>query len=92
LSLASSEYSGNEVKPIHSMNLQQQLAMKRADKKSYSNDTQNFTAGERVMHKIFGEGTVLSATKMADDTLVEIAFDNKGTKKIMANYTKIKKI
>ena len=91
-SLASSGYSGNEVKPIHSMNLQQQLAMKRADKKTYSNDTQTFTAGERVMHKIFGEGTVLSATKMAGDTLVEIAFDNKGTKKIMANYTKIKKI
>lgn len=29
---------------------------------------------------------------MANDTLVEIAFDNRGTKKIMANYTKIKKI
>jgi len=28
---------------------------------------------------------------MANDTLVEIAFDNRGTKKIMANYTKIKR-
>lgn len=89
-SLLSRNNSG--VQPTHSMNLQQQLAMKRSEKKGLTTDNQTFSIGERVKHKIFGEGTVLSAVKMANDTLVEIAFDTKGTKKIMANYTKIKKI
>jgi DNA helicase-2/ATP-dependent DNA helicase PcrA len=52
-------------------------------------NTESFSVGDRVHHKIFGDGTVLSVTPMANDTLLEVAFDSKGTKKIMANYTKI---
>lgn len=52
----------------------------------------SFSPGERVAHNIFGEGTVLSCTRMAGDTLLEIAFDKVGTKKIMANFAKIKKL
>ena len=74
------------------MSLQQQLAQRKADKSNFSVNTETFAPGDRVLHKIFGEGTVLSSKSMANDTLVEIAFDNRGTKKIMANYTKIKKI
>ena len=43
------------------------------------------------MHIIFGEGTILSVKKMANDAMLEIAFDKVGTKKIMANFAKIKK-
>ena len=50
----------------------------------------DFTAGERVWHKIFGEGTVLKVTKMANDALLEIAFDTRGTKRVMAKYAKIR--
>ena len=74
------------------MSLQQQIAQRKADRNSVTVNTETFSAGDRVIHKIFGEGTVLSSKPMANDTLVEIAFDNRGTKKIMANYTKIKKI
>ena len=81
--------SGEGVRTAHSMTLQQQLAHKRADK--VAENTEVFNAGDRVKHKIFGEGTVLSAKRMANDTLLEIAFDTKGTKKIMANFAKIKK-
>ena len=49
-------------------------------------------AGDRVRHMLFGEGTVLTVTKMGADVLYEIAFDTKGTKKLMATYAKIKKI
>lgn len=35
---------------------------------------------------------VLSAVPMANDTLLEIAFETKGTKKIMANFARIKKL
>ena len=54
--------------------------------------SQNFAPGERVRHKIFGAGTVLKSIPMANDTLLEIAFDDRGTKKIMANYARLTKI
>nr|MBQ4319777.1 ATP-binding domain-containing protein [Clostridia bacterium] len=50
-----------------------------------------FGAGDRVSHIMFGKGTVLSATDMGSDVLYEIAFDEKGTKKLMATYAKLKK-
>ena len=51
-----------------------------------------FKTGDRVRHKVFGDGMVLAATPMGNDTLLEIAFDEKGTKKVMQNYAKIEKI
>ena len=44
------------------------------------------------MHKAYGEGVVLSAKPMGNDTLLEIAFTAAGTKKIMANFAKLKKL
>ena len=41
---------------------------------------------------LMGDGLVLSVTKMGADILYEIAFDTKGTKKMMATYAKLKKI
>lgn len=54
--------------------------------------TESFAAGDRVKHKVFGEGTVVSARPMGNDCLLEIAFDTVGTKKIMANFAKVEKI
>ncbi len=54
------------------------------------NETQ-FNVGDTVVHKAYGEGVVLSAKAMGNDTLLEIAFATAGTKKIMANYAKIEK-
>jgi DNA helicase-2/ATP-dependent DNA helicase PcrA len=34
---------------------------------------------------------VLSAVPMGNDTLLEIAFDQSGTKKLMANYARLQK-
>ena len=48
-----------------------------------------YTVGQRVKHKAFGEGMILSAVPMGNDTLLEVAFDTKGTKKIMANFAKL---
>ncbi|WP_312645211.1 UvrD-helicase domain-containing protein [Hydrogenoanaerobacterium sp.] len=48
--------------------------------------------GDMVSHKVFGEGMVLSVTPMANDLLVEAAFDKSGTKKLMANFARLKKI
>lgn len=49
-----------------------------------------YTAGQRVEHKTFGEGLILSVSPMGSDTLLEIAFDTVGTKKLMAAYAKLK--
>ncbi len=51
-----------------------------------------FKIGDTVSHKTWGEGTVLSITPMANDTLLEVAFLNGPTKKIMANYAKLEKL
>lgn len=40
--------------------------------------------GDMVLHAAFGRGMVLTVTKMGGDALLEIAFDDVGTKKLMA--------
>ena len=40
--------------------------------------------GDMVLHGAFGKGMVLTVTKMGGDALLEIAFDDIGTKKLMA--------
>jgi DNA helicase-2/ATP-dependent DNA helicase PcrA len=50
-----------------------------------------YAAGERVVHKVFGEGTIVDVAEMGGDSLLEIAFDGVGTKKIMAAFAKIEK-
>lgn len=54
--------------------------------------TDTFCKDERVHHKTFGDGTILSAKPMAGDTLLEIAFDTAGTKKLMANFARLTKL
>jgi DNA helicase-2/ATP-dependent DNA helicase PcrA len=51
-----------------------------------------YADGERVRHKIFGEGTVIDVNPMGGDFLLEIMFDKVGTKKIMANFAKVEKL
>ncbi len=51
-----------------------------------------FSAGDRISHRVFGEGTVLSSSPVGNDVLLEISFDNVGTKKLMAKFAKITKI
>lgn len=47
---------------------------------------------DRVSHKTFGPGVILSATPMGNDTLLEIKFDEAGTKKLMENFARLTKI
>ena len=51
-----------------------------------------YHVGDTVLHKLFGKGMILSAEKMGNDTLLEIAFDKAGTKKLMANFCKMEKL
>ena len=49
----------------------------------------DFHAGDRVKHKTFGTGMVISAEPMGSDVLLEIAFDKVGTKKLMAKFARL---
>ncbi len=51
-----------------------------------------YKVGDTVMHKTFGTGLILAATPMANDSLLEIAFDKAGTKKLMANFARLTKV
>ena len=44
----------------------------------------NYAAGDRVRHRAFGDGMIVSVKPMGGDALLEIAFDKKGTKRLMA--------
>ena len=74
----------------------QQIARKEHIKRS---EASNLTApagvvldlnkGDMVMHAAFGKGLVLSVMKMSGDALLEIAFDDIGTKKLMAKTASV---
>ena len=46
----------------------------------------SFSVGDAVNHITFGRGEILSVIPMSTDFMYEIAFDNVGTKKLMASY------
>ena len=78
------------VTEVHSATLQQQLARNKA-KPAAPKENVTYNVGERVQHNIFGEGTIISVKPMANDAMLEVQFE-KGTKKIMANFAKMKKL
>ncbi len=60
-------------------------------KKSPSAPSVSYSVGDTVLSKVFGSGVVLSVKKMGSDSMLEIAFEKAGTKKLMANYAKLEK-
>lgn len=57
-----------------------------------SSDSEKLSVGDRVKHKIFGEGTIVSAKAVGSDMLLEVSFDKVGTKKLMSNFAPLTKI
>ena len=64
----------------------------QAAKSAAAPAAETFAPGDRVNHRKFGEGTVITASPLGNDTLLEISFDEGGTKKLAAAYAKITKI
>ena len=59
--------------------------------KSKPLSVEKFNIGDEVAHMKYGHGIILSVTDLNGDYMYEIAFDNVGTKKLMATYAKLKK-
>ena len=86
------EENDKSVTEVHSATLQQQLARIKKHSAAPAQSAAEYAPGERVAHNIFGEGVIVSVKKMANDAMLEVAFDKVGTKKIMANFAKLKKL
>lgn len=63
-----------------------------AKQASASQKTQTYNVGDAVLHKVFGKGMITKAEKMGNDTMLEVAFESKGTKTLMANFCKMEKL
>ena len=68
------------------------MERKTAAAKQSAAASADYSEGERVKHKVFGEGTIVSVKKMSNDAMLEVNFDSVGTKKIMANFAKLTKL
>ena len=55
-------------------------------------DAYDYRAGDRVRHRKFGDGTVVSSQAFGNDAIVVIDFDTAGTKRLMAAYAKLTRI
>ncbi len=51
----------------------------------------DFKAGDRVKHRKFGKGTILSAQAFGSDAILKISFDDVGEKQLMAAFAKLEK-
>ena len=61
-------------------------------KPAASTEILDFSAGDRVLHRKFGEGTVLEAKALGADTFLKVKFDSAGEKNLMAAYVKLEKL
>lgn len=52
----------------------------------------DYKAGERVEHRKFGKGTIISVMPMGNDAKLEIQFEEVGVKNLMAVHAKLTKI
>ena len=55
-------------------------------------DIFSLKSGDAIRHKKFGDGMIIGKEKMGNDVLLEVVFENVGTKKIMAKVAPIEKI
>ena len=55
-------------------------------------DMSGFKAGDRVMHRKFGKGTVISAQAFGKDAILVVDFETVGTKRLMAAFSKMEKL
>ena len=53
---------------------------------------ESYLPGQRVDHKVFGQGEILTAKPVGGDTLLEVSFERAGVKRIMANFARLVKI
>lgn len=79
-------YNGHSKKNSYSTAVRKPQAKRLESMPLYREQTAylELNQGDMVVHAAFGKGMVLSVMRMGGDALLEIAFDDIGTKKLMA--------
>ena len=72
--------------------LTKQLASTPAPKPLAGRVSNKFNPSDKVQHKNFGQGTIVSLKEIAGDTEITIAFNRIGVKKFMLSHTPIQKL
>lgn len=88
---ASRGFSGNSSYSASSQQKTANRGFSGATSKSASSSI-DLKVGDSVRHKVFGEGVITNAQPMGNDVLIEIAFKDRGTKKLMAKMANLTKI
>ncbi len=74
----------------YSMYVRKKLLVEKNDiSNKYSH---NFLVADKVFHKKFGEGVIISIDEKSTDYEVTIAFNDQGVKRLMLSYAKLEKI
>ena len=88
--------SYGESRPMSAQNAARREQIKKSQKSSLTATAPaaapamlELSKGDMVQHKAFGKGMVLTATPLGGDVLLEIAFDEIGTKKLFAKTASV---
>ena len=79
-------------KPVQKSFLKEQSEKLKTSASIQTAAGEDFDVGDRVRHKIFGEGTVVGVKPVGKDAIITIDFDTKGTKPVMKNNARMEKI
>ena len=82
--VSTSEHSGYSAYGTHTSQVRKPRSSILSTPQAAPTPCLELNQGDMVMHAAFGRGLVLSVRKMGGDALLEIAFDDIGTKKLMA--------
>ena len=63
---------------------------KKAEQKL--NTSKDFSIGDKVKHRIFGRGMIVSVTKKDDDEELVVAFDNGNIKRLMKSHAPLESL
>lgn len=55
-------------------------------------DKQSWNIGDKISHKAWGTGTIVKVSGDGEDTELDIAFEGKGIKRLLAAFAPITKI
>jgi len=69
--------------------LQEALSLSRGQVAAYPT---LYAAGDRVQHRVFGEGVVVSCTPKDNDAEVVVAFVNLGVKRLLASLAGLERV
>ena len=68
------------------------MASTRSSRSASRERSPVFNAGEKVLHKSFGEGVVVSSSGEGEQTQVTVAFSGHGIKRLMLSFAPLEKI